>query len=144
MFLLFSLEFTGVFYQFFFQNYFLLKYSLILSDNTFLSQLFLRLCLKHVCCSHNLPEYCIAFHGLARAGLTVTTCNPVYTVEETQHQLRDSNAKAVITVDDYLDKVKQITAGLNNCQSIWVMGEFAGPGEWCLFWTDHWEGGLGM
>ena len=79
-------------------------------------------------CSHNLPEYCIAFHGLARAGLTVTTCNPVYTVEETQHQLRDSNAKAVITVTDYLDKVKQITAGLNNCQKIWVMGEFAGPG----------------
>ena len=78
--------------------------------------------------SHNLPEYCIAFHALARAGLTVTTCNPVYTVEETQHQLKDSNAKAVITVEDYLDKVKQITAGLNNCKNIWVMGDFTGSG----------------
>ena len=32
--------------------------------------------------SPNLPEYAIAFYGVARAGGTVTTINPLYTAEE--------------------------------------------------------------
>ena len=76
--------------------------------------------------SYNSPEYCIAFHALAAAGLTITTCNPAYTVEETQHQLRDSGARAVFTVKEYLPKVKEICEALTpHCRHVWLMDQDA-------------------
>src|SRR5687768_6566104 len=46
--------------------------------------------------SPNLPEYAIAFHGIALAGGIVTTANPLYTAEELAHQLRDTRARFII------------------------------------------------
>ncbi|XP_046735771.1 4-coumarate--CoA ligase 1-like [Diprion similis] len=45
----------------------------------------------------NLPETAIAFLGSVEAGLTVTTVNPHYTVDEISRQLINAGAKGVIT-----------------------------------------------
>src|SRR5262245_37061589 len=39
--------------------------------------------------STNVPEYGMAFHGVATLGGIVTTLNPLYTENEIAHQLRD-------------------------------------------------------
>ncbi|VEN46051.1 unnamed protein product, partial [Callosobruchus maculatus] len=47
----------------------------------------------------NIPEYIICCLGIMEAGLVVTTMNPIYTAEEVSKQLLDSNAKAIITLN---------------------------------------------
>ncbi len=44
----------------------------------------------------NSPEYAIVFYAIAKAGGIVTTVNPLYTVSELTHQLRDSAARVLI------------------------------------------------
>src|SRR5262245_36790653 len=46
----------------------------------------------------NMPEYPIVFHAVARLGAVLTTANPVYTPEELAFQLRDANARLLITI----------------------------------------------
>ncbi|CAH2003974.1 unnamed protein product [Acanthoscelides obtectus] len=47
----------------------------------------------------NIPEYPICCLGIMEAGLAVTTMNPIYTAEEISKQILDSNAKAMITLN---------------------------------------------
>lgn len=54
----------------------------------------------------------IAFFGALRAGLSVTNVNPLYTPHEVAYQLRDSDAKLLITMDikeDTLPKIFELT-----------------------------------
>jgi len=60
--------------------------------------------------SPNLPEYAIAFHGVALAGGVVTTANPLYTAGELAHQLQDAKAKYLLTIGMFLDKAKEAAA----------------------------------
>jgi len=46
--------------------------------------------------SPNLPSQPVALMGCLRAGLTVVNVNPLYTPRELEHQLNDSEAKAMI------------------------------------------------
>nr|CAH7765011.1 unnamed protein product [Callosobruchus chinensis] len=47
----------------------------------------------------NIPEYIICCLGIMEAGLVVTTMNPIYTAEEVAKQLVDSDARAIITLN---------------------------------------------
>ncbi|MEL6185051.1 MAG: AMP-binding protein [Myxococcota bacterium] len=58
----------------------------------------------------NLPEYAVVFHAVAYAGATVTTLNPTYGVEELSFQLRDSKARAIVTVEMFLETAKAAAA----------------------------------
>src|SRR5262245_13405072 len=58
--------------------------------------------------SPNVPEYAIAFHAIATIGGIVTPINPLYTPEELENQLNDSNAKCVITTSCFVEKVRQV------------------------------------
>ncbi|XP_069685512.1 uncharacterized protein [Periplaneta americana] len=53
----------------------------------------------------NSAEWPIVFLGALEAGIVVTTVNPVYTADEMSHQLRDSGAKAVVTISMNHSKV---------------------------------------
>jgi acyl-CoA synthetase (AMP-forming)/AMP-acid ligase II len=55
----------------------------------------------------NIPEYAILFHGVAIAGGVVTPINPTYTVEEVEYQLRDSDARFLVTISLFLDKARE-------------------------------------
>ncbi len=73
----------------------------------------------------NLPEYPLAYHGVALAGGIVTTANPLYTADELAYQLRDSNAKFLITVGPLLEKAIP-AAQQAGVQEVFVIGEGEG------------------
>jgi long-chain acyl-CoA synthetase len=47
----------------------------------------------------NCLQYPVALFGALRAGLTVVNTNPLYTVRELEHQLKDSGAKAIVVFE---------------------------------------------
>ena len=56
----------------------------------------------------NLLQNPIAIFGILRAGLTVVNTNPLYTSRELKHQLTDSNAKAIIIVENFAHVLEEI------------------------------------
>jgi acyl-CoA synthetase (AMP-forming)/AMP-acid ligase II len=50
----------------------------------------------------NVPAFATVFHGILRAGATVTTINSLYTAGEIEKQLRDAGATWLVTVSPLL------------------------------------------
>jgi len=73
----------------------------------------------------NVPEYAVAFHGIAAAGGIVTTINSLYSVEELTFQLRDSKARYLLTIPQFLDRA-QPAAATAGIEEIFVLGEAEG------------------
>lgn len=55
----------------------------------------------------NVPAFATVFHGILRAGATVTTINSLYTAGEIEKQLRDAGASWLITVSPLLGAAQQ-------------------------------------
>ena len=70
----------------------------------------------------NVPEYAIAFHGVARAGGRASTANPLYTARELEHQLKDSGSKFLLTIPQFLDAAREAADGAG-VEEIFVLGE---------------------
>ena len=47
----------------------------------------------------NCPYYVAAYYGILKTGATVVNFNPLYTVEELEHQARDASVTAMVTLD---------------------------------------------
>jgi len=72
----------------------------------------------------NVMQYPVALVGGFRAGMTIVNVNPLYTVRELEHQLKDSGAEAIVilanfasTLEKVLDKVpirKIIVTGIGD------------------------------
>ena len=75
--------------------------------------------------SPNLPEYAVAFFGVAIAGGTVTTINPLYTPAELNRQLHDAGATLLVTIPQFLDKAREALAG-TAVREVFVFGEAEG------------------
>ncbi len=75
--------------------------------------------------SPNIPEYAFAFFGTAMAGGIVTTVNPLYTVNELAHQLKDAKAKFLITIPMFLPNALE-AAKQAGIQEVVVFGEGEG------------------
>jgi acyl-CoA synthetase (AMP-forming)/AMP-acid ligase II len=75
--------------------------------------------------SPNLPEYAVAFMGVATAGGVNTTVNPLYTAHELQRQLIDSEAKFLVTIPPLVDRAKEAAEG-TRVREVFVFGEAAG------------------
>ncbi len=73
----------------------------------------------------NIPEYAIAFHGVALAGGTVTTINPTYGTEEVAFQLQDAAASLLVTIPMFLETARA-AALRTGVEEIVVMGEADG------------------
>lgn len=58
----------------------------------------------------NCIGFCVASLGLALAGCIGTNVNPLYTPSELEHQLNDSNARAIVIIDVFGDKLDQVVA----------------------------------
>ncbi len=56
----------------------------------------------------NLLQYPVAIFGCLRAGLTVVNTNPLYTARELKHQLTDSEAKAVVIVENFAHVLQEV------------------------------------
>jgi acyl-CoA synthetase (AMP-forming)/AMP-acid ligase II len=59
--------------------------------------------------SPNLPEYAVVFHAVAMLGGINTPINPLYTEQEIAHQLKDSHARFLITIPQFIEKAKAAT-----------------------------------
>lgn len=60
--------------------------------------------------SPNTLAYPVLVFGVLKAGLTVTNVNPLYTADETNHQLKDSGAKVWFVIDVFGDRIAESTA----------------------------------
>jgi len=58
----------------------------------------------------NLLQNPVSIFGVLCAGLTVVNTNPLYTSRELRHQLKDSGAKAIIIVENYVNTLESIVA----------------------------------
>jgi 4-coumarate--CoA ligase len=74
----------------------------------------------------NVPEYAVAFHGVAFAGGTVTTINPAYTEREVRHQLEDAKPRLLVTVGPFLEIARAAAAG-TAVDDIYVIGDGDAP-----------------
>jgi len=58
----------------------------------------------------NCPQAVIAYFGTLMIGAVVVQTNPLYTERELVHQLSDSGAKIIVTLDSLFRRVKKIQA----------------------------------
>lgn len=73
----------------------------------------------------NLPEYAVTFLGVAAVGGINTTVNSLYSTRELVHQLKDSNARFMVTVPPFLDRARA-AAEEAGVEEIFVIGEAQG------------------
>ena len=73
----------------------------------------------------NLPEFALAFYGVASLGGATTMLNPLYTAEEMHRQLADAGARFVLTVPERLGAVREAATG-TRVEEVFVLGEAAG------------------
>ncbi len=55
----------------------------------------------------NSPQFIIAYYGALRIGATVSPANPLYTPRELRHHFTTSEAKVVVALDIFKDKVEE-------------------------------------
>jgi long-chain acyl-CoA synthetase len=67
----------------------------------------------------NCPAAVIGFYAVIRIGAILTQLNPLYSAHETAHQLKDSGAQYVITLDRFVPILRQIA---DDCKlkKVWV------------------------
>ncbi len=67
----------------------------------------------------NCPAAVIGYYAVLRAGAILTQLNPLYSATETAHQLKDSGARHIISLDRFVPILKQVAA---DCQlkKVWV------------------------
>jgi long-chain acyl-CoA synthetase len=56
----------------------------------------------------NSPQYLIAYYGALKAGAVVVPLNPLYTEQELTFHLTHSEAKAIVTLPLFLEKVASL------------------------------------
>jgi len=60
------------------------------------------------CLMPNCPQYIVAFFATNSLGAIFTAISVLYTEKEIRYQLQDSEAKAIVTIDVFLDKVRNV------------------------------------
>jgi acyl-CoA synthetase (AMP-forming)/AMP-acid ligase II len=73
----------------------------------------------------NVPEYAVAFHGVARAGGTNTTVNALYTAEEAAFQLRSAGARYLVTVPQLAERALA-AASAADVEEVFSIGDAPG------------------
>ena len=74
----------------------------------------------------NHVDYPTVFHGVAWAGGTVSTANPTYTSSELNFQLRDSDARLLVTNAAFIETAKEAAKGTGVRQILTLDGEAEG------------------
>ncbi|XP_078382022.1 uncharacterized protein LOC144664698 [Oculina patagonica] len=70
----------------------------------------------------NVPEYPIVFYGVGFIGGTLTTVNPLYTTEELERQLQDTQASYLVTSLPFIDKARAASKAQGKIKKIFVIG----------------------
>ena len=71
-----------------------------------------------VVCMANCPEVTVSYHALWRAGAVVTPAMFLLSTEDLRHVIAHSEASAVITTPEFLDKVRDAVATLDHVRHV--------------------------
>ena len=71
-----------------------------------------------VVCMANRPEVSVVYQAVWRAGAVVTPATFLLPAEDLRHVIADSEACAVITTSEFLDKVNQAVDGLDSVRHV--------------------------
>lgn len=89
----------------------------------------------------NCPTAVIAYFGVLLAGAVVVQTNPLYTEHELTHQLTDSGAKLIVTLDQLLPRVKAVLPH-THVRTVLVTSiaeELPWPKSWLYPWKQRRE-----
>ncbi|WP_201510290.1 AMP-binding protein [Psychrobacter alimentarius] len=75
----------------------------------------------------NILQLPVAVLGVLRAGMTLVNVNPLYTTKELAHQLEDSDAKALILLENFAKTYQDIGKDLVDHVVITSMGDLMSP-----------------
>ncbi len=73
----------------------------------------------------NVPEYAVVFLGVAAAGGVNSTVNSLYSPKELVHQFKDSGARFLVTIPQFLDRALP-AAREAGVEEVYVLGEAEG------------------
>ncbi|MGE3912425.1 MAG: AMP-binding protein, partial [Chloroflexota bacterium] len=80
-------------------------------------------------CGFNTPSFGVAAHAVWRAGATVVTMNPLFTVREMHQELADAGARYLIAAAAVMERAQE-AAGLAGVEHVFTLGE---PGSLAAF-----------
>ena len=60
------------------------------------------------CLMPNCPQYVVSFFATNSLGAVFTAISSLYTAKEIRYQLQDSEAKVIVTLDLFLDKIREV------------------------------------
>jgi long-chain acyl-CoA synthetase len=73
----------------------------------------------------NCPEVSLTYQAVWRAGAVVTPAMFLLSAEDLRHVIADSEASAVVTTPDFIDKVREAVAGLDHVRNVISTGDDA-------------------
>lgn len=74
----------------------------------------------------NVLQYPVCMIGILRAGLTLVNVNPLYTTHELEHQLADSQAKALFIIENFAKTYQDIGKPMVDHVVVCSMGDLMG------------------
>ena len=88
----------------------------------------------------NIPQFPITMSGILRAGMICVNVNPLYTARELLHQLKDSEATAIVILENFAHILEEVI-DQTQIQTVVVasMGDILGffYGRWITFAVRH-------
>jgi len=88
----------------------------------------------------NLPQFAVTMAAILRAGYTCVNVNPLYIARELEHQLKDSQATAIVILENFAATLQNVIHH-TSVQHVVVasIGDLLGPwyGRWMTFAVRH-------
>jgi len=84
----------------------------------------------------NIPEFPLVFLGCAGVGMPITTMNPTYRPEEIARQLDNSGAKYIVTIEMFLQNIKQASDIYKGLEKIILIGGGGETPEGCVTFQE--------
>lgn len=88
--------------------------------------------------AHNIPEWALLQFGVAKAGMILVTVNPAYQQSELDYVLRQSGARALVTVDEHRGNpmLSRAEVAAESCEALEAVFRFAEWNEFCASGAD--------
>jgi long-chain acyl-CoA synthetase len=88
----------------------------------------------------NIPQFAVAMAAILRAGYTCVNVNPLYTARELEHQLKDSDATAIVILENFAKTLAEVIDHTQVKRVVMAsMGDLLGSlhGMWITFAVRH-------
>lgn len=76
----------------------------------------------------NTPQYVVAVAGIFKAGMVLVNVNPLYTARELEHQLKDSDTKLIVIIENFAHTYAQVASASKTQKVVLTsIGELLSP-----------------